>query len=158
MTSGSATWAPLSSAKATVAWTRTWRMLTYESADTPGARLYLALAPESLTQGYGAVFPLLDSQSINHRHARSPEALQKVESHPGWAGKAVVIDTDAHTDAEELAAELDARLADLGLLGPSVLNGARPVGGKSGLLFIRRTTGSAEIEDRRKRLEKLLGD
>lgn len=155
------TWAPPESAKPAAAWTRTWRILTYDPTGTPGARLYLALAPESLAEGYEAIFPLLDSHSVNHRHARSPEALREAEADPDWVGKAVVIDPTARTDADELAAALDERLAGLNLSGPSVLAGARPVGGKSGLVFIRRAAGDTRAtggDDRRKRLERLLGD
>lgn len=136
-----------------VAWTRTWRVLTYDLAAAPGARLYLALAPDCLAPGYEAVFPLLESRGLAHRHARSPEALRTMEAHPVWAGKAVVVESGS----ESLAADLDALLAGRGLSGPSVVAGARPVGGQSGLLFIQQAAGGP-VDDRRQHLAKLLGD
>lgn len=150
-------WAPPEPTGGSVIWTRTWRFLTYEAATTPTVRLYVALTHEWLTEAYEALFPFLDGERISHRHARSPEALRKAEAHPGWAGKALVIDT-AETALDRLAAELDGRLAGKGVSGPSMLTGARSFGGSSGLIFIRRTADSAGQDDRRERLAKLLGD
>lgn len=77
-----------------------------------------------------------------------------MDSHPVWAGKAIVIENVP----DRLAIELDGALAGRGLSGPSVLAGARPIGAQSGLLFRQQTTGDGPVEDRRQHLAKLLGD
>lgn len=141
-----------------VAWSRTWRLVTYRPDMTVGARLYLALAPEHLTAGYDLIAPLLESRGLNHRQVRDPEVLRAIAAHPTWAGKAVVIDVDPAISADQLAAELDEALAGRGLAGPAYLAGARPVGGKSGLVFLRRIGPAAETDDRRQRLARLLGE
>ncbi len=139
-------------------WSRTWHLVNYKPGEGLAARVYLALGPEHLAKGYDLIAPLLRSRGLNHRHARDPEALRAADAHPTWAGKAVVIDIPPGVDAGQLAHEVDAALADRGLTGPSHLAGARPVGGKSGLVFVRRFGPAAEADDRRQRLAKLLGE
>ncbi|MFZ5817204.1 MAG: hypothetical protein ACOY93_18230 [Bacillota bacterium] len=152
----SAAWAPPEPAQGQISWSRSWRIVTYRPGPVEGTRVYLALSPESLPEAYAAVFPLLESRQVNHRHARTPEVLRAAEAHPIWAGKAVVIEVPGAPDP--LVAELDGALAGLGLSGPPALSGARPVGGQSGLVFISRTEAAVESGDRRERLARLLGE
>lgn len=124
-------------------------------------RLYVSLAPEALAEGYEAIFPVLDRGQVPHRHVRSAALLESLTREPAWAGKAVVIDPQPDVDPEELAAALDSALTGRGLLGADVIEGARPFGGRSGLLFLRRPARPAEDEEasiRRGRLARLLGE
>lgn len=157
MTAITQQWLPPEPTHGSVGWSRTWRVLTYGPA-AAGPRLYLAVAPECLQQAYEALFPTLDGRRINHRHARSAAALRGYDAHPTWTGKGVVIDLAPDQSGDEMAALFDGVLAGQDLSGPAFLAGARPYGGRSGLLFIRRE-GPAEADDqRRRRLAQLLGE
>lgn len=167
---GASTWVPPEPCQGPVLLTRTWRILPYGPTGVPGSartpdpsagRLYVSLVPEALAEGYEAIFPLLDERRVPHRHARSAAVLASLALEPAWAGKAVAIDPEPGTDPEELAALLDSALAGLGLLGSEIVAGARPFGGRSGLVFLRRPVradGEEEAAARRGRLAILLGE
>ena len=116
----------------------------YGDAVPRGPRLYVALGPGSLAEGYERLFPFLEAQRLCHRHVRSPELLQRLESLAAWAGKSVAVDPPESADPEELARALDELLAGRGLTGPSLIAGARPFGGRTGLVFIRRAEPAEE--------------
>lgn len=152
------TWRPPEPEHSEILLTRTWRILPYDHTIPQGSRLYLALDPEDLAAGYEVIFPRLDAGRIPHRHVRSADDLRAVHAHPVWGGKAVVMDLPVNLGPEVVAAELDSLLAGKGLSGPDRLEGARPFGGRSGLLFLRRQGGPGGADDRMHRLAKLLGE
>lgn len=138
MSALSTTWEPPGSKCGAVTWTRAWRIVTYGDKIPQAARLYVALGPESLAEGYELLFPLLEERQVCHRHVRSPELLRAMEGLATWAGKSVVLDPPECDDPEELARELDERLVGRGLTGPTLIAGAQPLGGRTGLVFLRR--------------------
>lgn len=145
-------WTPSESA-GHVTWTRTWRIVTYDPGQGAEARLYIAVAPADLYRAYELIFPALEQHRVNHRHARDAATLERYADQEMWSGKAFII--DPHPAAwESVANELDQRLAGQGLAGPTVLAGARPYGGQSGLLFTRREAKPPDA--RRQRLSHLL--
>ncbi|MEW8978470.1 MAG: hypothetical protein AB2385_08715 [Symbiobacterium sp.] len=156
--SPSPTWNPPNPRDGAVIWTRAWRIVTYGDAFPQAARLYVALGPESLVEGYELLFPLLDERQLCHRHVRSPELLRAMEGLAAWAGKSVVIDPSPEADPEEVARALDAQLAGRGLIGPSLIAGAQPFGGRTGLVFLKRQEPRAEQGGARQWLARLLGE
>lgn len=143
-----------------VAFTRTWRVVTYDDRTETLTRLYVAVYPDQLSTAYEAVFAVLERGRHNHRHARSAQLADAYGDDPWWGGKSILIDLPAAGLAETLCAQLDGALAGLGLGGPSVVAGARPFGGQTGLVFIRRDrardVGTPEPDSRRQRLSQLL--
>ncbi len=158
MTVPSATWNPPAPQHGAVIWTRTWRIVTYGDAVPRGTRLYVALGPGSLAEGYEHLFPFLEAQRLCHRHVRSPELLQRLESLAAWAGKSVAVDPPESADPAEIARALDDLLAGRGLTGPSLIAGAQPFGGRTGLVFIRRAEPREEPGGARLWLARLLGE
>lgn len=158
MTVPAATWNPPAPQHGAVILTRTWRIVVYGDAVPRGARLYVALGPASLAEGYERLFPFLEAQRLCHRHVRTPELLRQLESLAAWAGKSVAVDPPESADPEELAGALDKLLAGAGLTGPSLIAGARPFGGSTGLVFIRRAEPRPEQGGARHWLARLLGE
>jgi hypothetical protein len=81
---------------------------------------------------------------------------------PSALGNAPVDEPAGHP-LEELVPRLDAALAGHGLTGPSAVEGARPYGGRSGLLFLCREIAAAPpqaptADQRRQRLSQLLNN
>jgi len=153
-----ATWNPPATQHGAVIMTRTWRIVTYGDEVPRGPRLYAALGPASLAEGYERLFPFLEEQRLYHRHVRSPQLLQQLESLAAWAGKSVAVDLSESSDPAELAGALDDLLAGRGLTGPSLIAGAQPFGGRSGLVFIRRSEPREEEGGARHWLARLLGE
>lgn|GEM_PF-1957271 len=155
----SKTWDPPGTRCGAVVHTRAWRIVTYGDTIPQAARLYVALGPESLVEGYELLFPLLEERRICHRHVRSPELLRAMEGLSAWAGKSVVLDPPEPEDTEALARELDERLAGRGLTGPTLIAGAQPLGGRTGLVFLRRQEPRGEQGGAaRSWLTRLLGE
>ncbi len=158
MTVSSATWNPPTPQHGAVIMTRTWRIVVYGDGAPRGSRLYVALGPGSLAEGYERLFPFLEEQRLCHRHVRSPELLQRLESLAAWSGKSVAVDLPEPADPAELALALDDLLVGRGLTGPSLIAGAQPFGGKTGLVFIRRAEIREEQGGARLWLARLLGE
>lgn len=153
-----ATWSPPTPQHGAVILTRTWRIVTYGDQAPRGARLYVALGPGSLAGGYERLFPFLEAERLCHRHVRSPELLQRLEGLAAWAGKSVAVDLPESADPADLARALDDLLAGQGFTGPSLIAGATPFGGKTGLVFLRRADRRAEQGGARQWLARLLGE
>lgn len=160
MSTDSPTWSP-PAATGDVLLTPAWRIVTYRSwpADDT-TRVYVGLTPADLIRGYESIFTVLQGEQLNHRHARSAQVMRSFDGETWWAGKAILIDVPPAADPEALATRLDQALAGGGLSGPPALAGARPFGGRSGLLFLQRTddsAGPADDDPRKQRLARLLG-
>jgi hypothetical protein len=152
-------WTPPVPAGAHVHHTRTWRLVDFGKAEDRAPRLFVAVAAQHLPAAYERVFPLLADSRVSHRHARSVDVLQAYADHPWWAGKALVVEPLAG-EAAHLPGQLDALLAEAGLVGPVAVAGAKPFGGRSGLVFLESDLGDsrsgAGAEVRRQRLAQLL--
>lgn len=147
-------WQPPVPAGATVRWTPSWRLVTFGPAEQLTPRLYVAVGARDLALAYERMLPLLEAERLQHRHARRPEVLQAYETHPWWAGKAIMV--EAASGLEGLATRVDRMLAGQGLIGPTSLAGARAFGGQSGLVFLAMDSGAPESDTRRQRLAQLL--
>jgi len=157
MSSPSVAWQPPETKRGAVVLTRAWRIVNYDVPAPQAPRLYVALAPDSLAEGYEALFPFLEERQLSHRHARSPQVLRTMEGLNGWTGKAVMIHLPDVPEIDDIIQEIDGILADRGLAGPPLLAGARPLGGRSGLLFLRRSHHPADEGGPKQWLAKLLG-
>lgn len=157
MSSPSVAWQPPETKRGSVVWTRAWRIVNYDVPGPQAPRLYVALSPDSLAEGYEALFPFLEERELSHRHVRSSQVLRTMEGLNGWTGKAVMIHLPDVPLIDDLIQEIDGILAERGLAGPPLLAGARPLGGRSGLLFLRRTQPQPEEGGPKQWLARLLG-
>jgi hypothetical protein len=141
-------------------YTRTWRIVTFDDQLPVRARIYVAVFPEHLAGAYDTIFPTLERERLNHRHARDAETYGAFADDRWWGGRAILVDVPSAEACEALAGRLDVVLAGKHLTGPTVVTDAKPFGGQTGLLFIRRAQAAAgdvaAPDGRRQRLAQLL--
>lgn len=136
-----------------------------EPAESPHM-VYVTAGVENLAQIGQAVLTVVGQAGgipgvapLALRIARDEQALQRVNSLPAWVGKAFSFYCPSLERAMALAYEVDGALAERGWHGPPALR-ARPLGGRSGLVFTRvpASQGPERPEGgRRDRLSALLG-
>ncbi|HWI61516.1 MAG TPA: hypothetical protein VNT75_06750 [Symbiobacteriaceae bacterium] len=142
--------------------TPAWRVW-YGSLHSQGEHLvYITASPECLAE-LTALVPEIAAEHaslslIYVRIARDEAALARINSQPDWAGKAVTFALNSAEAAQALAHTADVILAGRKLQGPPAMR-ARPQGGRSGMVFLRRSGAGQETqtEARRDRLSALLG-
>lgn len=140
----------------TPAW-RLWHKATTAQEDH---LVYITASPECLTELTSLVPEIAAEQAATSilylRIARDQGALHRINSQPDWAGKAVTFALNSSEAALTLAQRADLILAGRNLQGPPVMR-AKPQGGRSGMVFLRRSSGLLETDARRDRLSALLG-
>lgn len=140
----------------TASW-RTWIWPIAAPADS--FLVYITSEPEYLDEVVAQVLPLGARQVALVRVARTPQVVALLNSVPQWTGKAVTFLLTGRQEARDLAEEADSLLAGGRVSGPPALL-ARPLGGRSGMVFLRSVASAAQrspADSRRDRLAALLG-